>query len=338
MKSRPATTELCRLLTACRSAPVSEAVILSETGLSGEALARAVGGLTDEGFVIRKDPLKGYFIESVPSYDLTPSLAGAMINPSCPWGKEIHVFDSLASTQETAKRIGRKAGSDGLIVISEEQTGGRGRRDRKWFSPRGRGLYFSVFFTPSLLPGKVQLINLAAALAVKEGVKSRFTISLDIKWPNDLLRADRKICGILSEASSDSEKIRDCCTGIGINVVLDGDNPESYGASGAAALSPDGKSLHRGVLCVAIIEDFYRRISSLAADGGISLLSDYREQCSTIGKKVSVLTEEGIFAGTATGIGEGGELIVKGRTETRSFCAADVVHATPDAGQADHRQ
>ena len=327
MKSRRATIELCRLLSASPGVLISGAYLSSELGLSRQAVWKTVGDLTEEGFDISSVPREGYIMNGTPSYDLAPSMIGALIPPDCPWGEEIYLFDSLASTQETAKKIGRRTDGDGLVVIAEEQTVGRGRRDRKWLSPRGRGLYFSVFFRPRIPPGRLQLINLAAALAVREAVNSCCGLLPDIKWPNDLLIGGKKLCGILSEASADSERIRDCCTGIGLNVFAAGEDGTDYGA----VLSEDRGAVHRGTLCAAIIENLYRRVDGLGRDGGASLLSDYREQCSTIGKRVSVLTEDEVFPGTAAGIGEDGELIVDGGGETRTFCAADVVHATPQA-------
>ncbi len=330
MKSRRATIELCRLLAASPGGLISGVFLSSELGLSRQAVWKAVQDLTEEGFDIRSVPQKGYVLQRTPLYDLSPSMTGALIAPSCPWGEEIYVFDSLRSTQETAKKIGRQTKGDGVVVIAEEQTGGRGRRDRKWFSPPGGGLYFSVFFRPRIPPGRLQLINLAAALAVREGVLSICGTAPDIKWPNDLLMGERKLCGILSEASSDSERIRDCCTGIGINVFVSEGEASEYGAALPAALAQDAGRIHRGKLCAAVIESFYGHVERLSPDGGLSLLSAYREKCSTIGRKVSVLTEEEVFNGTAVGIGEDGELIVQGAEETRSFCAADVVHATPE--------
>ncbi len=331
MKSRRATIELCRLLTASRGSLVSGGRLSAELGLTRQAVWKTVRDLAEEGFNIRSVPQKGYILEGTPLYDLAPSMTGALIPPSCPWGEEIFLFDSVGSTQEAAKKIGRQTGADGLVVIAEEQTGGRGRRDRKWFSPRGRGLYFSVFFRPRIPPGRLQLINLAAALAVREGVSASLGAVPDIKWPNDLLIGEKKLCGILSEVSSDSERIRDCCTGIGINVFMDGEETGNYGNSGAAALSSERGVVHRGALCASIIESFYRRVDGLGRDGGNSLLSDYRELCSTIGKKVSVFTDEGVYAGIASGIGIDGELIVEGGDGAKAFCAADVVHATPEA-------
>jgi|LSQX01.1.fsa_nt_gb BirA family biotin operon repressor/biotin-[acetyl-CoA-carboxylase] ligase len=330
MKSRRATIELCRLLSGSCGNILSGGKASRALSLSRQAIWKAVHDLEEEGFVISPVPQKGYILRKLPEYDLAPSLIGSMIHPDCPWGEEIHVFESLRSTQETAKNLGRQGDNDGIVVISEEQTKGRGRRERTWVSPRGSGLYFSVFFRPRLLPGRLHLVNLAAGLAVKDAIHFCLGRKVALKWPNDLLYEEKKICGILSEASSDSERVRDCCTGIGINISFSSEDLKAEGLENAVSLSAEQGSIHRGKLCASVIERFHFFTSSLADDGGESLLSLYRTECSTIGKKIAVFTEEDTFLGIARGIGENGELIVEGKNGTKAFCAADVVHATPD--------
>ena len=330
MKSRRATIQLCRLLREAKGSIVSGGLVSRVLSLSRQAVWKAVRDLEEEGFAVDSVPQKGYILRKLPSNDLSPSLIGSLISPECPWGEEIHVFHSILSTQEAAKRIGRQGRTDGLVVIAEEQTKGRGRRDRVWVSPRGTGLYFSVFFMPRMLPGRLQLVNLAAGLAVMDAIGAVCGKKVSLKWPNDLLYEGGKICGILSEASSDPERIRDCTTGIGLNISLNGEDLAVRGLENAASLGSETEPFHRGILCAAVIEQFHRLVAGLCSDGGDSLLSRYRIECSTLGKDVSVLTEEGSFSGRAVGIGENGELLVEGKDAVRSFCAADVVHATPD--------
>ena len=335
MKSRRATIGLYRLLAETNGGVLSGGEASRVLSLSRQGIWKTIKDLEEEGFGIATIPKKGYVLKSCPSYDLAPSLAGSFISPSCPWGEEIYVYDSLSSTQETAKKIGRQSGTDGLVVIAEEQTAGRGRRDRTWISPKRSGLFFSVYFKPKLPPGRLQLVNLAAGLSVKEAVRALCGLDLSLKWPNDLLVDGKKVCGILSEASSDSERIRDCCTGMGINVSLrDEGKTGETGLENAASLSDFACAVHRGRLAAIIIENLYRRVEKLGADGGISLLAEYRNSCSTIGRTVSVLTGEETFSGIAEGIGDNGELLVCGGGCTRSFCAADVVHATPEDNKA----
>lgn len=249
--------------------------------------------------------------------------------PHCPWGERIFSYKRVSSTQEVAIKVGKEKRAEHLVVIAEEQTQGRGRRDRNWYSPFGSGLYLSIFFRPRIPPGRIQLINLAAALAVREAVKAQWGHDLSIKWPNDLLIGGKKVCGILSEGGSTSERMVYCCTGIGVNLTTRRDEYMALGLDNAVSLAEGGSPALREPLCGAIIHGFYSLILSLETNDGEELLVRYRRECSTLGKKVAVLTEEGTYSGLATAIGDNGELVVMGEGGEKSFCAADVVHATP---------
>lgn len=331
MKTRQTKTAMARLLLESLDSVLSGEVLARELHVSRQSVWKIIRELEDEGFEIEPFPQKGYRLRSVPSWDLAPSFLGARLPNECPWGKEIHVYDTLPSTQSEAKRLGRSGGCDGLVVVAEEQTRGRGRRDRVWFSPRGTGLYFSVYYRPRLYPGWVQLVNLAAGLAVMEGVEETTGLRPSLKWPNDLLLNERKICGILSEASSDSEAIRDCCTGIGINISLPTEELSREGLENAGALSRESCPVDRGELLVALLPRFAEYIARLESSGADELLARYRERCSTLGREVTVHTESDVFTGTAAAIGESGELILSAGGERRTFFAADVVHATSKA-------
>ena len=329
-KARRATVELCRLFLDNPEAVLSGGEVSRQLSISRQGVWKAVQSLREEGFSILSLPQKGYILQGLPAEDLSPSLTGAYALPSCSFEGGIHSFPSLPSTQEKAKELGRSGGASPLLVLADEQTKGRGRRDRTWVSLKGQGLFFSVFFRPRLGPGLLQLVNLAAVLSVKEAVAELHGVSLSLKWPNDLLWGDRKICGILSEASSDSEGVRDCTTGIGINITLPPEEARGEGLMTACALSPLAGPVHRGRLAAAICGCFFRLAGALERDGGASLLREYRRSCSTLGRKIVIMTENETISGRGESIGERGELWISTGGGLRSFYAADVVHATPE--------
>lgn len=332
MKARPRTVELCRILMDSRGEIVSGGLLSDILSLSRQSVWKNVRSLVAEGFRIDSIPQKGYVLRELPAYDLSPSYIGALLKRSTFSRSEIHVFDTLLSTQETAKQLGRQGRAERVIVLSEEQTQGRGRRDRYWVSPRGSGLFFSFFFKPRLIPGRLQLINLAAGLAVMYAVEKLYSLRLALKWPNDLLWENKKVCGILSEASSESDRVRDCCTGIGVNITspsLNCKEEEEVVLSKAAFLGEIAGDIHRGELAAEIVCRFSEIMNVMESDGGSSLLSLYKEACSTLGKEITVSTDEGCETGCASDIGENGELVVMTGQGLVSYCAADVVHATP---------
>src|SRR5215467_2333173 len=127
-------------------------------------------------------------------------------------------YESLPSTNTEAARLAVEGATEGLTVIASEQTAGRGRMQRAWLSPRGAGLYLSIVLKPKLPLDQWPLVTFASAVAVAETLDSDFGVSTDIKWPNDILSSERKICGILAESIETSEG-RTLILGIGINLT-----------------------------------------------------------------------------------------------------------------------
>lgn len=322
---------LCEILRDAGGAAVPEEAIAASLAVPISAVRGVVRLLEEEGFVIDTSRRGAYSLVRMPEYDLSLSCIGSLLRNAGLRSPEVFLFETLRSTQETAREIGRGSSAGEVVVFSEEQSGGRGRRDRSWISPKGAGLFFSVFHRPEIAPGRVQLISLAAGLAVRDAVKSLFSLELSLKWPNDLLREGKKACGILVEASSIGVGLRDCRTGIGINIR----RPATACAGGddilkdAFFLCDEVSPVYRGELAVAILQRFFDLIARLEADGGRSLLSLYRDACFTLGREVTVIVDEGAVQGRAIAVGENGELVVSTKNGEMRFCAADVIHATP---------
>src|SRR5262245_39017058 len=127
-------------------------------------------------------------------------------------------FEALPSTNTELARLASEGAAEGLAVVAEEQTAGRGRLQRAWSSPKGAGLYFSILLRPTMPPNYWPLITLMAALAAGDALSEACGLQTDIKWPNDLLSGERKICGILAEAI-DTPAGRAVIVGIGINLT-----------------------------------------------------------------------------------------------------------------------
>src|SRR5215216_1016100 len=109
-------------------------------------------------------------------------------------------FQSLPSTNTELARLASEGAEEGVSIVAEEQTAGRGRLQRRWSSPKGAGLYFSILLRPKMAQEHWSLITFAAALAVGDALSEACGLNTDIKWPNDLLSGERKICGILAES------------------------------------------------------------------------------------------------------------------------------------------
>ena len=127
-------------------------------------------------------------------------------------------YDTLASTNDLALSFARQLACEGTVVVSDYQTHGRGRFRRRWISPRGKGLLFSIVLRPNLKASSAPILTHLAAQSVAEVLKRRFHLPAKLKKPNDVLVGDKKIAGILTEASGAQDRLEYVIVGIGLNV------------------------------------------------------------------------------------------------------------------------
>lgn len=233
-------------------------------------------------------------------------------------------FDSLASTNTEAARQAARGAREGLCIVAREQTAGRGRLGRAWVSPRDAGLYFSIVLRPRFEASRWPLITFAAALAARDAIERACRIAPDIKWPNDLLIGERKICGILAERIETDA----CVVGIGINLTGEAFPPElSDRATSLEAAMKDAPD--REALLVELVRAMGERYTVLQSPNGRAMTirewtahSSYAE-----GKSVRVALERETFEGVTRGLEEDGSLRVETSDGTiRIIRAGDVTH------------
>lgn len=305
---------------------------LSEAlGVSRTAIWKAVEELKRKGYPIESHKKLGYKLSSrEPLYN---ELEIELMLEDLPWGHPTLFFEEVPSTQDVAKQLALQGAPEGLLVVADRQSSGRGRKGRSWESPPGSGVWASILLRPSVSPAFLHLLNFAAGLSVKEAITALTGIEgVQLKWPNDVLIGGRKVCGILAEGSVETDRILYCVLGIGINVSSEG---LSEGLSDkATSLSAEAKK--RGTnppgrlhLLVEVIRRLHRRIAQNFSDelGRKSLLEEYKSSCDTIGRKI-LFEEEGSWReGVAVDVDEFGHLVVglKGST-TRRIASSDVFH------------
>jgi BirA family biotin operon repressor/biotin-[acetyl-CoA-carboxylase] ligase len=220
-------------------------------------------------------------------------------------------FDSLPSTNLEAARRAIEGAAEGLCVVASEQTAGRGRLQRQWISPKGAGLYFSVVLRPRINQSSWSLITLAAALAVHEALLAAYSLKTDIKWPNDILSNNRKLCGILAETVETTEG-RALVLGIGINLTSSALSPEVDEIATSVQLEtgeiPDLEIILRHLMIE--IERRYEMLQSVG--GGEGILREWLARSSYgSGKRVRVVNGEEVIEGTTRGLEVDGALRVE---------------------------
>jgi BirA family transcriptional regulator, biotin operon repressor / biotin---[acetyl-CoA-carboxylase] ligase len=263
---------------------------------------------------------------SSPWTDLSrPPLSGARLQRRLGDGRvwrDVRVIASTGSTNADVAAEARAGVEEGLVLLAEEQTGGRGRLARSWVSPARAGVYVSVLLRPTTPPASWPLLTLLTGLAVVEAVVGVGRVEAGLKWPNDVLVDGQKLAGILAERVDDAVVV-----GIGINVSTRVDELPATGTSLAIA----GGSTDREIVAAEILRALRRRyVAWRDTDGsGSSVLSSYREMCETIGSDVTVELPGGhVVMGVASGVDDAGRLVVLENTggPSRSFTAGDVTH------------
>ena len=220
-------------------------------------------------------------------------------------------YESLPSTNNEVARLAAQGAAEGLAVVADEQTAGRGRLQRKWVSPRGAGLYFSLLLRPRIPQERWPLITFMAALAVNDALWEACQLQTDIKWPNDLLASERKICGILAEVI-DTEAGRAVVLGIGINLTKEA-FPEELARVAISVAEAGGRRIDRETVLAALVQalaSWYELIHEV--NGPDRILAAWVSHSSySEGKSVSVNNGENTLNGVTRGLESDGALRVE---------------------------
>lgn len=224
-------------------------------------------------------------------------------------------YESIDSTNEAAKRLAQAA-KDGLVVVADHQSAGRGRKGREWISPAGKNLYFSLLLKPVFSPDKASMLTLVMAVAVKRAIdglcaEAEARQALQIKWPNDLVTNGKKLAGILTEMQLNGSTIEHVIIGVGINVKRQ-DFPQESCTHATDLETAFGKKISRKELLSKIMRHFADAYACFLETLDLSgLLAEYNDALVNAKRPVRVLDPAGEFTGVAKGINEKGELMVQ---------------------------
>ena len=304
---------LLQALSSAGGSYVSGQQLAEALGVSRAAVHKAAAALTAQGYALEAAPRRGY------------RLAGG--DPFCTeaigdYPAPIYLYDTLESSNRTAKTLALEGTPHGTMVLTSQQTAGRGRQGRRFESPAGKGIYLSLVLRPGLPMTEAQAVTVSAAVAVCRAVKRLCGLDLGIKWVNDLYYNGKKVCGILTEAGADIEsgQLEWLVVGIGLNLTS---RPEDW----PEELRPIAGSLYPGgpapVSRVALAGAIARELLGLCP--AFACLDEYRARCFVPGHWVTVCTGTESYAAKAVAIDDAGRLIVQregGRTE--ALCHGEV--------------
>jgi BirA family biotin operon repressor/biotin-[acetyl-CoA-carboxylase] ligase len=241
-------------------------------------------------------------------------------------GRRLQVVAEIGSTNDAVLAAGHAGEPEGLAVLADRQTGGRGRRGRSWASLPGVGVYTSILLRPPVAPLQAPLLTLMAGLATAEAIASVARVQPAIKWPNDLLLDGRKVVGILTEMTTIGQRIGHVAVGIGVNVhQRDEDFPDGVRETATSVDRVAGHHVDRGEVVAALYNALDRWYASVCGDGPSMVLQAARARIGTLGKTVTVDSGDRRWQGTALDLADDGALlVVDARGAVQRILAADV--------------
>ena len=300
--------EILRLLKDSKGEFISGEKISERFGVSRAAIWKYINALKEEGYEIESVPRRGYRIVSSPDILTYEEVKGYLKTRFM--GRDICYFDTIDSTNIKAKELAM-CKAEGTVVISEEQTLGRGRMGRNWISPKGKGIWMSLILKPKIGPMKVAKITQIGAAAVNLALND-LGIQSFVKWPNDIVINGKKVCGILTEMSCELNMINYVVMGIGINVNLDKEDfQDEVSKVGTSLKVETGKFVDRKKLLGVFLNRFEELyIPFVEEDNFKDTLNVCRENSILIGKEVKIIRGDEEKKGKVLDIDEEGELVV----------------------------
>lgn len=306
---------------------ISGATLSDKLGLSRTAVWKYVETLRRLGYTIEAQPARGYRLLQVP--DRLTALEVLPLLSTRELGRTLHHFEAVASTNAQAFELAQEGATHGEVVIAETQTAGKGRRGRAWVSPPGKNLALSVVLRPELPPARAPELTLVAAVALAEtlneaGAEAR------IKWPNDVQLDGRKVAGILTELSADTERVHFVIVGIGVNLnsTLE-DFPEELQPHVTSVGRARGQPVPRALFTAALLTRLEAWLDTWQEQGFGPIRAQWKALSSTLGQDVLVRGEARELRGVAEDIDESGALLVRVDGTLERVLAGDVEQVRP---------
>jgi len=303
-----------QILVALRQAgdgSVSGADLSHKLGISRAAIWARIEELRRLGYEIEASPHQGYRLLQLPDVLHADDLR-SLVRDNAIVGRDIQVFQETSSTNDVIEKLARAGVKEGVVVFAESQTKGRGRLGRKWFSPAGKGLWFSVLLRPDLRPQGATQLTVTAATALVRAVVQQAGLAAQIKWPNDILLGGRKVAGVLTELSAELDCIKHVILGIGMDVnVSPGDWPAELRKEATSLKIEAGRAFRRADVAAAILRELDRGYALVREHQFARLAEEWEAHCSTLGHHVNIRIGERMVQGRAESLDEYGALLVR---------------------------
>lgn len=313
---------LQRLLEADK--PVSGAALADSLGVSRNSIWKAIEQLREEGYAIEAKTRQGYRLVSCENQLVEPMILQELLPIQ---DYRLKIYKELGSTNEEAKKLAREGEPANLVVLTESQTAGKGRRGRQFYSQGPEGVYMSILLRPKLSFQEALKITTMTAVAVARAIEKNCNVEVGIKWVNDLFIQGKKVCGILTEAGIDFETgdLDYAVVGIGIN-VLKREFPEELKGIVTTLEDESKEQVSRSRLVADILREIHEMYGELAETGeGVpSYHEEYVKRSIVLGKEVMVHSGEQVYPAKAVAIDEKIGLVVETKEGRKTLDSGEV--------------
>ena len=298
--------------------------IATEIGVTRSTVWMYIEKLRALGAEIKGHPSSGYQLQKLPDI-LVPSLIRPELGENEIGHRIVHYFRT-DSTNDVALKLAAQGAAHGTVILAEEQTAGRGRLGRSWYSEKSSGIYASIILRPPLAPAAAPVLTLMTGVATQQAVSSTTGLPVDIRWPNDLLLNGKKVCGILTEMSAELDRLHAVVLGIGLN-VNHREMPPALKEIATSLRMEGRKSYSRAQILVAMLKELERKYRLLLDEGSAAITRAWTAASTYAkGKRIRVHSGVGEFLATTLGLEPSGALRVRredGREE--SLVAGEIV-------------
>ena len=265
---------------------ISGGQLADNLGVSRNSVWKAIKALEKSGYEINAIPNKGYCLAEKNDILSSYSIKQHLKNPHL----DISVFSSVTSTNTILKEMAEQGAKEGTVIIAEEQTAGRGRTGKQFYSPKGTGIYISILLRPDIPAEESLFLTTSAAVATARAIEDVGDKRALIKWVNDIYLEDKKTCGILTEGAFNVEtgKLDYAIVGIGINVCIpDGGFPDNIKDIATAIFDKQTDSINKRSILIANLLDYFMEYYKDFKSK--SYVKEYIERSMIIGKTITVI-------------------------------------------------
>lgn len=316
------------ILTALRQNPdggISGAALSAQLGISRAAIWARIQEMRRLGYEIEASPHGGYRLIHIPDVLHGDDLVARLNQPRV-IGRQIRVFKETTSTNDVAEKMAHDGVAEGVVIIAESQTKGRGRLSRRWESSVGKGLWLSLLLRPEMAPQSATRITISAAVSIVRAIRHVTGLEAEIKWPNDVQVKGLKVAGILTELSAEVDRVRHLILGLGLNINHQPtDFPPEIRALATSLAIQTGGMVDRPCLAARVLEELEFDYSRIRSGQFEQIALEWERSCSTLGKAVRIQMGDRILQGRAEALdGEGALLLRSSHGNLERILGGDV--------------